>query len=161
MNAINAFLRQHFCVMAAFALVWNVCIFGYMSWRRAKQGRKFPPLSQVRVLFREQFASGYSHKSWITRFGGASNCLTITVTEDELWIGTFFPFSILLNTYDLEHRIHYSQIVLVEQQKQRITIDFKVDDSEVRRLTLVSRKADELRSVLTMHAGGGSNRIAV
>lgn len=159
MNAIDAFLRQYFFVLIAIAFIWNLSVFAYMWWRRAKQGRKFPPLSQVHVLFREQFASGYSHKSWMTRLGGASNCLTITVTADELWIGTFFPFSILLNTYDLEHRIPLRDLVLVEQQKQRITIDFKVDDSEVRRLTLVTRKADELRSVLTTHSGEGLNRV--
>src|SRR4051812_44858313 len=34
--------------------------------------------------FRETNASGYSHRSWLTRLGGANRCLVVQVTDREL-----------------------------------------------------------------------------
>lgn len=152
MNALNDFIRDNFVFFFAFAVVWNAGVVGYTLWRRAKRGPKFPKLSQVQIRFREQFASGYSHKSWVTRLGGASNCLVITITADELWITSFFPFNLLLDYYDLEHRMPLHDIVHVEQQKRHVHIDFQVPDNGVRRFTVISRKASELRAALTASA---------
>ena len=114
----------------------------------------------MQVAFSEWFASGYSHKSWMTRLGGASNCLRITVTADELWIGSFFPFSLFADTYDLEHRIPLGSILHVDQQKQHIQIEFALPDNGTRRMTLISRKASELNAALTALSIGRSLSVA-
>lgn len=50
-------------------------------------------------------ASGHSKKNILTMIGGARNCLRLVVTDELLWVTTWFPFKIFSTFYDLEHVI--------------------------------------------------------
>ena len=54
---------------------------------------KFLPPKKAEIIYRESMASGRSLNNWLTRLAGASNCLRLTVTEGNLFIDTWFPFS--------------------------------------------------------------------
>jgi hypothetical protein len=66
----------------------------------------------------------------------ASNCLTVIVTDHEVWITSFFPFTTLLGMADLEHRIPRDRITNVDRDWRRIRLDFVTPVGTSRRLTL-------------------------
>lgn len=54
----------------------------------------------------------------LARFGGAENCLWITITDTELWVCPHFPFNLggLPEKLRLEHRIRGTDIISVEHK---------------------------------------------
>ncbi len=145
------FIENNFAILFLFALAWTFAWMAYFLWRRSKTGPKFPPVGEVTVLFRERFASGASHLSWMTRLGGASNCLSVILTDSELWITTFFPFTAFAGFYDLEHRISNQALTNVTQKGRSITIDFDMPDGDRRRIVLYLRRASEFMAALPPH----------
>lgn len=81
MDALLRLVFDNFFLLVAFAVAWNVVGIGYRLWKRKGKGLVFPKPTDPGVVYSERFASGSSHKSWRTRLGGASNCLTVIVTE--------------------------------------------------------------------------------
>jgi hypothetical protein len=124
---------------------------GSYLWHR-KHGIQFPPLDSVKLLFHEGAASGCSHRSILTRFGGASRCLKVTVTDREVWIRLSFPLSILPPIYDLEHRISRDSICSVEESASgwfpSVLLDYRTDAGAVRRIQLRLRNPDGFIAVL-------------
>jgi len=59
------------------------------------------------VHFFETWQSGWSNRDWLTRLGGARNCLWIAVTQDALWISPHFPFNLFFipEAFHLDYRI--------------------------------------------------------
>src|SRR3954462_10588090 len=86
---------------------WVVVVFVFSAVSRVRQGKPVfrPRLAAVR--FAEGWRSGRSHRSLLTRLGGARNCLWVAVTADELRIGPHFQFSLafLVEFYGLEPRV--------------------------------------------------------
>lgn len=140
---INRFFDDNFVLLFAFALIWTVVCVAIMLWRRSSRGPDFPSVDSVNVMFRERFASGASHRSIVTRLGGAQNCLTIILTEDELWITTFFPFTAFVGFYDLEHRIPIGCITELQRDGKKFTIDFVNYNAEPGRIALRLRRAEQ------------------
>lgn len=136
MEALHKIVLDNFLLLFAIGLLWNVVGIGFMLWKRKKRGLVFPKPSDAEVVFAERFASGSSNKSWITRFGGASNCLTVIVTNTHVAITTFFPFTALAGFYDLEHLIPVSDITDIEPKGKVTEIEFKVGDRINRKLSL-------------------------
>ena len=97
-------------------------------------------------------ASGNSHKSWWTRLGGARNCLRVAVTDSEVWIRPFFPFSLLAGDFDLEHRIPRSSILAAELSSssliRSVLLDFRLADGSQRRVQLRLRDPDAFLAAL-------------
>jgi hypothetical protein len=96
-----------------FALILIVAIGnGVMFYLGGKKANKrFHGQSHQRVLFIERGASGRSHKSCMTKLGGARNAMEVVVTESELWIKGIWPiFSYIGSKFDLTHRIRKSDI---------------------------------------------------
>ncbi len=151
MQQIFRFIENNFAAFFLFALVWNVVGIAFLLRRRSKKGPKFPPLETVNVVFRERFASGASHLSWITRLGGASNCLSVILTDSELWITTFFPFTAFAGYYDLEHRVSTQSLTQVLQNRKSVTIEFSMPDGAQRRIVLRLRSAPEFMAALPPH----------
>ena len=151
MQQLFRFIENNFAACFLFALVWNVVGIAFLLWRRSRRGPAFPSLETVNVLFRERFASGASHRSWITRLGGASNCLTVVLSDSELWVTTFLPFTAFAGFYDLEHRIQLESLTTVSQQGKSVTIDFDMPDGDRRRIVLRLRRAKEFMAVLPPH----------
>ena len=116
------------------ALWWvNVALslagYGVLTWWYVSRGPTFPPLSSVTVLHRERFASAWSHLSPITRLGGASNALGVTLTETELWLKTPVVFRGVIAFFDLVHRIAINDIDRIEDAGNTIYVFFNRNDS--------------------------------
>src|SRR5688572_2791074 len=110
MQQIQDFLQHNFIWLFLFAFVWSIVAFGYMYCRHKRTGVVFPYVPEEHIRFQERAASGSSHKTMFTKLGGARNCLHVTVTDTEVQIRLFFPFSLLAQQFDLEHRIPRASI---------------------------------------------------
>lgn len=141
-------IRNHFHLFFLFGLLWVASAMSFMLWRRSRRGPHFPRFADVILVFREEFASGHSDKSWLTRLGGAHNCLTVAVTDDEVWVKTLFPFSAFAGIYDLEHRIPRSAITSLKRNGKWVYLEYRLPDQSARRLNLRLRKVDEFISAL-------------
>lgn len=68
-------------------------------------------------LFLETWRSGRSMRNFLSRLGGARNCLWVAVTRDRLQVGMHFPFSLLFlpEIYGLEITVPGESIRSVQQ----------------------------------------------
>lgn len=128
-----------------------------MLWRRKIRGPHFPNRSEVNILFEERWTSGSSHKSLFTRFGGASNCLRVAITDDELWMALHFPFIAFSARLDLDHRICRNTITNIEQRGKLVRVTFTLDDGDARMIALRLRNDDQFVAVLRSDAASGGN----
>ena len=101
------------------ALFWvqiipMVLLVGYMLQRYLLGLTTRPKFSKQDVVYQEYFASGSSYKNFLTKIGGASNCLRLVVTDKVLWVTSWFPFSLFAALYDLEHVIPIQNLRSVE-----------------------------------------------
>jgi hypothetical protein len=138
MQQFETFMRQHFSALFIIACLWMLV---NLAWRFYRQrGIVVPPLKSVHYTFHEGMASGRSHKNWWTRLGGARNCLRVTVTDSEVWIRPFFPFSLLAGDFDLAHHIPRSSILGAELSNssflRSVLLDFRLADGNQRRMQL-------------------------
>lgn len=127
---------------------WACTSIGLMMWRRRQRGLVFPKADDPAVVFCEKFASGASHKSWVTRLGGASNCLTILVADSHLAVTTFFPFTAFAAIYDLEHLIPLSDLTDVTVKRSTVEVEFENAEGGRRRITLRLRNRAQFLKVL-------------
>jgi len=139
-------ILPYFFLFFIIAIIWNIIAFGYLFYKRKKRGSIFPDVSENDIMFSEKTASGRSHKSIFTRYGGANNCLKIIITNEELWITSWFPFSLLIEKFDLEHRIKKDQITDIEQLKKMtknsFIIHFKTDDNSEKTIELYPKDSN-------------------
>src|SRR5688500_18299687 len=87
-----------------FAFAWLLTVVAVSVLYRLTRGK---PLLRPRVpdaLFSQNWCSGRSLRNVVTRLGGASGCLWVTVTRDELLVGSHFPFTLMFlpEIYGLE-----------------------------------------------------------
>jgi hypothetical protein len=136
MQPIQNFVEQNFFVVWCFGAASCLLVFGVMAWRQFAHGPKFPSLSSVNVLHRERFASGCSHRSLITRLGGAQNMLHVVLTDSELWVTTFACFRGLAGFYDLDHRIPLTDITSVDEKGKSVILRFNRSDRSAGRIQL-------------------------
>ena len=69
------------------------------------------------VVHTERHASGYSHRSLITRLGGIANDVELTVTADKLLVDVAYPFALVAEQVDLCHRIALDSIERVAARR--------------------------------------------
>jgi hypothetical protein len=138
---------------ACFALIflWVIGSFGLRWYKRAKRGSLFPKRESVNIRFEEKWTSGRSHRSFYTKVGGASMCLRVTVTDDELWIALHPPFNVLEKS-DLEHRIKKEAITNVITKGNSTIVEFSRDDAEVGRIELYLRRPKEFLGALDLES---------
>jgi hypothetical protein len=99
--------------LLAFALMGAYLVYKYVL---AVENR--PGFKKNDILYQEWFASGRSLKNLFTRIGGAHACLRLVVTKDWLWVTSWFPFSLLAASYDLEHLIPLNRITTIDAQQR-------------------------------------------
>ena len=103
--------------------------------------------------FRQTNASGHSHRSWLTRLGGANRCLVVQVTERELDIHPYPPFNwfFLPEIYGLEFRVPLTDIRSAQLRKriirQYVEVSFRTDRGDETVSLLLSRAEDFLRAL--------------
>ncbi len=136
MDGFHKFMLSHFGQLFALAAVWNLGGIGVMLWRRKRRGLVLPKTNDPDVVFSERHASGSSYKSWITRLGGASRCLTVIVTRTQLAITTYFPFTAFAGTYDLEHVVPLKDITRAGTRGRITEIEFLLPDGTRRKVVL-------------------------
>ncbi|WP_300663507.1 hypothetical protein [Fluviicola sp.] len=83
----------------------------------------FPKINSVHVLFRERFLSGRTNG--LT--GTYRNILEVVLTDQELWIRTFLPFSGLAVLFGAVHKVQVSEIRGIEIRGTETTIYFTND----------------------------------
>jgi hypothetical protein len=125
---------------------------GWRLWRRHTRGSIFPEVSREQIRFRESFASGRSHRDRSTRWGGAANCLKVTVTDDELWIVPLFPFSAFAEQFDLEHRILKRRITEITEHcsfwGRSFLVDFVDEEGKSHRVDISPKRPEQFIEAL-------------
>jgi hypothetical protein len=130
------FIDDHFFLLWCLTVAYVLAAFGLMAWRQASNGPQFPSLETVNVLHRERFASGCSHRSLLTRLGGARNMLHVVLTDSELWVTTFAYFRGLTAKYDLDHRIPLADVTRVNERWRSVIIEFNHSDQTTGKIQL-------------------------
>ena len=137
-----------------FPIFW---VFGWLAasiiYRKSK-GKPIFYKKPAETKFRQANASGNSLRSWLTRMGGAHNCLVVQVTGNELDIHPTVPFNwfFLPEIYGLEHRMLLNQIVSVEIVKKlfwrKVEIEFKTQDGSNEGVSLWLKKPEDFVAAL-------------
>jgi len=152
MQNLHEFLQHNFIWLFLLSVLWVVVGFGWRYFRHKRTGVIFPRVSPEHIQFEERASSGCSHKTMFTRLGGARNCLQVTVTDAEVWIRPFFPFSVLAQQFDLEHRIPRASITSVQPTQsafvRSLLLDYRDERGQSHRLSLVLRKPGEFMRAL-------------
>ena len=109
---------DHVLTASLVALPWAVLVLASVQIRR-RRGQPILRPAFPDALYTERWASGRSLRNVVTRFGGASGCLWVTVTPDALHVGLHFPFNLafLGEFYRLEHRVDVRDIRAVEASR--------------------------------------------
>jgi hypothetical protein len=111
---------------------WIITIVS-IAYIREKRNPMFSDRFDVDFVFEERKASGNSDKSWFSKIGGASRCLTIRVTDTELWVSTPDIFAFINKYGDLKHRVPIVDIVdMQSDQKDRVHVSFYVNEQKKR-----------------------------
>jgi hypothetical protein len=116
------------------------------------RGQMAPSIEASDIIYQEWFASGHSWKNTLTRLGGARNCLRLVVTKDLLWVTSWFPFSLFMGFYDLEHVVPRGQVISIRRSqgflKSSVILTFQDADGAEHTLSLYPRRqAEFLRSL--------------
>lgn len=152
MQQSQQFLQDNVIWLILLCFVWVAIIFGIRYYRLKRTGIVFPHVSPEGIRFDEKAASGYSHKSLFTKYGGAKKCLCVTVTDTEVWIRTFFPFSVFAQQCDLEHRIPRASIMGLQSKQsafaRTITLDYHDNRGQSHTFTLMLKRPDDFLRAL-------------
>jgi len=145
---LHLFLDKNFFYLFWFAVIWCIVGFGLTWLWMKKKGMTFPEKSTVNIKFEENMASGRSHKSIITKLGGAKNCLKVIVTDEELWITAQFPFNIVAYYYDSIHKIPLALIQNISKLNKNILIEFQRNDGSPGKFELQLKKLDNFMKII-------------
>lgn len=120
------------------------------------RGRKaiqmFSDLDLSNLVYSEKSASGYSTKSFRTKWGGASKVLHIMITDKELIIKTFKFLAHVAEKHDMLHRIPLENISSAEIKKEamfsKLFVEFKVQNGEEKEIVLMSKNNNQIKKIL-------------
>ena len=121
---------------------WFTVWVGTSLVYRASRGKPLVYRRLASIQYRERSASGYSHRSWFTKLGGARSCLVVQLTDQELDIHPFVPFNWLFlpEIYDLEFRVPIRNVLSVELKNkffaECIDIEFTTSEGSRKKVSL-------------------------
>ena len=110
-------LERYFPILFALGVTQlTVVIWASVRYRRSR-GKPIIFRDVPDARFIDKSASGYSHRTWFTRLGGARRCLIVAVTHGRLIIRPFFPFNMMFlpEIYGLEYEVPLNQITHAER----------------------------------------------
>jgi len=144
-----------------FLIPWFVTVGGLLLVAtasivyRVRTGRYVFRPHLTNAVFSETWASGRSHRDWITRLGAASGCLWVAVTPDELLVGPHFPFNLMFmpEMYGLEYRASGADIESVELSRslfgrQKAVIQLRTKDGGRESFELALRDVAEFAAAV-------------
>lgn len=136
-----------YCILA---IAYAAIAITYLHYKQRRIGPKFPLWNSVDIKFYANGVSGRNLKSRRGRGGVFKRVLSVTVTADELWIRTYFPFSGLALLFDAEHRISLNSIRDIELHGRRLLI--RADGKQgVAEIELWLRKSKQLHQQICMN----------
>lgn len=102
--------------------------------------------------FKERAASGWGDNSLFGRMGGARNCLMVAVTDQEIVVTPFSPFTLLFmpEMFGLEMRAPLSQVRLIERRSRFLREAVIVELWNDKRLGLYLFKPDAFEAALRL-----------
>ena len=120
-----------------------LCLF---AWRFVRAMQTRPRFDHQDIILQKRFASGCSQKNFLTKIGGARNCLRLVVTRSFLSVTAWFPFSLIASFYDVEHVIPLSSITSVKRDsfmgRPTFLVTFTTESDAPRTLRLIPKQAD-------------------
>ena len=134
-----------------FTIIWFIAVIFILTtlYRRGKNALSiFPDIDSVNVLFREKRASGYSTQSTLTKMGGARNALDIVVTDKELWIRSMLLLASFGQQYDLLHRIPVKDILSINRNRKKVTIDFNSGVGQQKQVVLKIKNTEKFLNAI-------------
>jgi hypothetical protein len=150
---MEQFVHDNFTLLFVTSIVWSVIVIVASIVYRTLNGKNYPVIPEQDITFAERWVSGSSQKNVLTKLGGASNCLSVTLSRHALVIRPMFPFNLafLPEVYDLEHVISRIDIKRIEPNtdsgSRTVLVEFE-SDGQKKRIELELRKRDEfLRAV--------------
>jgi hypothetical protein len=152
----NEMNSQEILPLAQFRLLFGLVV-GSILFRRLR-GNPILRSGPKPYRYREGWISGYSHRSILTSFGGARNCLTVTLTDSLLTVHPNFPFSLsfLPEVYDLDHRIPLDKLRSVEKKQkvfsQAVDVTYETARGTLRTVSIFLRDKDSFIYSLQMAA---------
>ncbi len=97
-------------------LLWIGGLLIASALYRRGNGKPIIPRTPPDAAFHESWCSGRSLRNWLTRIGGARNCLLVYVQKDELVVTPHFPFTLLFlpEIYGLDVRVPLTSVASVD-----------------------------------------------
>jgi len=105
--------------------IWNAAIIiASIIYQKRKRSRQ-APFDDSNPEFYESWVSGHSGKNFLTRLGGASRCLKVSVNSKEVYVRPFAAFGLgfISEIMDLEHRISRERILSISKTSQQFGED--------------------------------------
>jgi hypothetical protein len=152
---MERFLKDNFKLLFIISIAGTLLVVLASIVYRTLKGKHLPAVPEQDIKFTERWVSGVSHKNLLTKLGGASNCLSVTLSRNALIVRPMFPFNLMFlpEVYDLEHFIPRSKIKRIQMDEHgkagSIIIEFESDSGE-RRVKLMLRKREEFLRAINM-----------
>ena len=145
------FIDRYFFVFFLGAWLWVAGVVAVSVVFRRRRGKPVFARLPASTRFSQRVASGWSEDNWLRSLGGASNCLMVAVTEKELIVTPFFPFTLMFlpEIWGLELRTPLSQIRHMETVQRLFLAGLRIELANGRKMVLVVRDLEELRAALT------------
>ncbi len=111
---------------------------------RRLHGKPVVPRMPRDTNYKELTASGWDDGNWLRRLGGANRCLMVAVTDRELIVTPFFPFTLLFlpEIYGLELSVPLVRIRNVGRGRRLFRDCVLVETADGRKLGLIVRDPD-------------------
>ncbi len=156
---MSDFVFNNFNIIFAASLFWVGLVIVASIIYKVKTGKKLPPIDSKEILYQEDGVSGSSHKSIVTRLGGARHCLLVTATKNEIDIHPSFPFNLMFlpEIYDLKQRIAVKDIKSIQKiehvmGKPSIKIEYMQNSGEIKSFELYLGNANKFLSSIGREA---------
>lgn len=149
MEIFTEFMDKYFFYIWLVMAVTLVSIF-FIRGRKAIQ--MFSDVDLNNLVYTEKNASGYSTKSFRTKWGGASKVLHIMITDKELIVKTYLFLAHVAEKHDMLHRIPLENILKTEIKKgsllSKLFIEFKGQNGDVKEIVLMSKNNRQIKEIL-------------
>lgn len=138
-----------------FVYIWlaiAVSLVSIFFFRGRKAIQMFNDLELSKLIYSEKSASGYSTKSFRTKWGGASKVLHIMITDKELIIKTYLFLALIAKKHDMLHRIPLQNILKTKiingKIFSRLFIEFKGDNGDLKEIVIISKNNNRVKEML-------------
>ena len=149
---------SNWVLLVCLATVFTVLFAAFLRChhRCCLRRRSLPPPSDHSVIIEEENASGYSHRSLVTRVGGPHRCVKLMVTRDGLVVDLTMPLALVAEQIDMCHRIAFSAIERVTAQHApfgtECVITYRTPEGGRRQLSVFPEAPDQFLKVLKQNA---------